>query len=129
MLSRALGIGLALSLAANASLGLLYRSSLIAQGEIAALAQAQAAEAANQQLTTSLGHQATAFEAREAELLRRLELSDQVAQAAAARAESTARNLRTFEVAARAARSVPDYDRWADEPLPAGVADRLRTLP
>lgn len=125
MFARILGGLLALSLTGNAFLyARLEHAKLQTQTLVS-----QVATDANALLTESLGHQATAYDARVAELQRRLEQSDAVTRAALARADNMEDNVRKFrgESAAQAARD-PDYASWAATKVPAGVNDRLQEL-
>jgi hypothetical protein len=125
VLSRILGIGLVLSLAANAgTAALYYRAKAETQSTVAAVAAG-----ANERLTQSLSHQATAFEERVAELTRRLELSNEVTKDAQERAYNATAELRTFRELLRSESTAdPAYAEWAAAELPAGVAERLRGL-
>lgn len=125
MLTRILAGLLALAMIGDGLLyGLLERQKARAEATIA-----QAAVDANTALTASLSHQATAYEARIAELMRRQEQSDAVTQAALARAENSEDNLRKFRSSAAGQKATDqDYARWADTPLPAGVNDRMHAL-
>lgn len=122
---RAALVALAVSAAANAGLWYAYRGALLDTERV----RTEVLAAANARLGESLDHQATAFAEREAELRRRLELSDAVTAAALERAENSEANLRKFRgEAAEQARTDPVYAEWARQPLPPGVADRLRAL-
>ena len=125
MLRRIL-LGLALlSLAGN---GVLYGQLQRAKRDIVQV-KAEATAAANERLATALELQAEADAARVTELLRRLEVSDQVASAAIDRERAT-RDLVTQYQREQEARASQDasYAAWAHTPLPEGVADKLRAL-
>lgn len=62
-------------------------------------------------------------------LQRQQERSDQVTREAQVRAQAAERSLRTFrETQAAQGATDPSYAAWAAQELPAGVADRLRSL-
>lgn len=122
---RAAGVALAVSLAANAALWYVYKDALLDVERV----RTETIAAANARLTQSLEHQATAHEARVAELTRRLELSDQVTREALARAEANEQRLDDYRrQQADVARTDHEYAEWGRQQLPAGVADRLREL-
>ena len=122
---RAAGIALAVSLAVNAGLWHAYRGALVDSERV----RVEVVAAANTRLTESLSRAHKEAEAREAELQRRLELSNLVTQNAYQRAEEAEAALTEYQRSQRARASQDaSYAAWIDAPLPSGVADNLRKL-
>lgn len=106
MLQRILGIGLALSLAANLTMAAMLEHSKREWAE-------ERAQIAEDVATALRSHQ---------------EQSDLVTREAMRRAENAERNLRTFRGDLNTALTDPTYKAWAETELPAGVAERLEAL-
>ncbi len=122
-------IGLAVSAVANVGLGYLYKEALQDTARVQLQEQLDRAIAIQERTEVAALAQAAAAEAREAQLLSRLAQSNQVAEEAAGRADDSLAAAVEFEASLGNRRFAnPDYTNWADTKLPDGVADDLRRL-
>lgn len=122
-------IVLASSVAANAGLSYLYKEALQDTARVQLQEQLDRARSSQETTQAAALAQAAASAITEASLVRRLQLSDQVARQHADRAAAAYEELTEFERSLGNRRIVqPDYANWADIELPAGVADELRRL-
>jgi hypothetical protein len=126
ILTRAGLIALLVSLTGNGVMWyLLHREIGVAAAE-REKAVAEAALSANAQLTESLSHQATAYEARIAALKKRAQLSDAVTKAAGDRAEAAEETLRRLRDTISAENA--EYKAWAATKLPPTIEPRMQEL-
>lgn len=122
-------IALAVSIAANAAIGYLYKEALQDTARVELQERLERALAANETAAVVRVAEALAAQDRVTELRRRLERSDAVARESAERETAAREDLTEFEASLEARElAQPDYLDWAKVELPDRIVEGLKAL-